>query len=214
MTDRLSLYNGALEIVGERSIASLSEDRLPRRLLDDVWNRGVVDYVLGVGQWKFAQRSVEMIPETGITSEFGYQNAYEMPVDHVRTVALCSDEYFKVSVLDYSKEQNYIFTDTDPLFMRYVSNHVDFGNDLSLWPADFVEYVEAYLAFKICKKLNQSNEDKQALFSLMNRLCNAAKSSDAMEGPTVFPPAGRLTRARHGSDAGRQDRGSRTQLIG
>jgi len=214
MTDRLSLYNGALQVAGERDLASLTENCPPRRYLDSVWNRGAVDYVLGAGQWKFATRSVELLADTTVEPSFGFAYAYEIPTDHIRTVALCSDEFFKCPILQYNKEQNYIFTDLEPIYLRYVSNHADYGSDYTLWPADFVEYVHAYLAFKISKKLNQSNEDQQSLFSLAKRLLSDAKSSDAMEGPTVFPPAGRLVRARRGGSSGTQDRGSRNQLIG
>ena len=34
--DQLSLYNNALTVLGERKIASLTENREPRRVLDDV----------------------------------------------------------------------------------------------------------------------------------------------------------------------------------
>ena len=37
----LALYNIALFAIGERAIASLTESREPRRLLDEVWSRGV-----------------------------------------------------------------------------------------------------------------------------------------------------------------------------
>ena len=43
-TDRLKLYNGALTIIGERSIASLTTNEESRRLLDNQWNDGAVRY--------------------------------------------------------------------------------------------------------------------------------------------------------------------------
>ncbi len=38
--DQLSLYNRALLIMGQRFLSDLSEEREPRRLLDQVWNDG------------------------------------------------------------------------------------------------------------------------------------------------------------------------------
>jgi hypothetical protein len=43
---KLKLYNDALGILGERRLASLTENREPRRVLDEVWDagKGVVNY--------------------------------------------------------------------------------------------------------------------------------------------------------------------------
>jgi hypothetical protein len=62
---RLSIYNGALRECQERKLASLSEDREPRRVLDDVWNDGdgLLRFVLRQKQWRFARRTVEIASE-------------------------------------------------------------------------------------------------------------------------------------------------------
>lgn len=212
MATKLSLYNGALLECGERALASLAENRESRRLLDAAWDAGAIDFVLGQGQWTFATRSVEMVATAGVTPGFGYSKAYEKPADHIRTTALCSDEYFSVPLLAYSTEQNYFFADVEPIYLSYVSNDAAYGGDFSLWPAEFVEYVHAYLASKIIKKLNQSNDDFKTLFTLVKKRLLDAKSGSAMEKPTTFPPTGSWVRARLGG--GNRDRGSRSQLIG
>ena len=58
MTDKLSIYNGALNILGERKLASETENREPRYQLDDIWDNDMVDRCLQMGQWNFAARSV------------------------------------------------------------------------------------------------------------------------------------------------------------
>ena len=156
---KLSLYNGALLECGERAIASLTEDREPRRLLDRAWDAGVVNFCLGQGQWRFATRTVQLAASTTIEPTFGYRKAYEIPDDHIRTTSLCSDEYMNTPLLRYTTEQNYFFTDVEPIFLGYVSNGAGYGGDFSLWPEDFIEYVHAYLASKIIKKLYQSGTD-------------------------------------------------------
>ena len=60
MTDKLSIYNGALSILGERRLASLTENREPRYKLDDVWDNNFVRRLLQMGQWQFAQRTVQL----------------------------------------------------------------------------------------------------------------------------------------------------------
>lgn len=212
MTTKLSIFNGALLECGERAIASLSEDREPRRLLDRAWDAGVVNFCLGQGQWRFATRTVQLAASTTIEPTFGYRKAYAVPDDHVRTTALCSDEYLRVPLLSYTTEQNYFFTDVEPIFLGYVSNGAGYGGDFSLWPEDFVEYVHAYLASKIIKKLNQSGTDFEMLFKLTKRRLTDARSSSAMEGPTTFPPTGSFVSARRGR--GIRDRGNRGSLLG
>jgi len=209
---KLSLFNGALLECGERAIASLAEDREPRRLLDRAWDAGVVNFCLGQGQWRFATRTVQLAASTTIEPTFGYRKAYEIPDDHVRTTSLCSDEYMNTPLLRYTTEQNYFFTDVEPIFLGYVSNGAGYGGDFSLWPEDFIEYVHAYLASKIIKKLNQSGTDFETLFKLTKQRLTDARSSSAMEGPTTFPPVGSFVSARVGGS--RRDRGNRGSFLG
>lgn len=211
---KLSLYNGALLECGERPLASLAENVESRRLLDTAWDSGAVDFCLGQGQWKFATRTIEMASEPSVTTPFGYSKAYLIPDDHICTTGLCSDEFGNSPITQYSTEQGYIFSDIEPIYLSYVSNDAAYGGDFSLWPADFVEYVHAYLASKIIKKLNQSESDRNTIYQLLKMRLRDAKSSDAMEGPTKFLPRGRFVSARLGSGRGRLDRGSRNKLIG
>ena len=60
MASKLILYNDALLLAGERSLANLSEDTEPRRLLDQVWNNGGVNLCLEEAQWEFAMRTVRV----------------------------------------------------------------------------------------------------------------------------------------------------------
>lgn len=213
MASRLSLYNGALLECGERDLASLTENREPRRLLDRVWDNGAVDYCLGQAQWKFATRATQLAPDPGIEPDFGFQLAYEKPSDHIRTVGLYSDEYGNVPLLQYTQEQNYFFTDVQPIFLWYVSNHASYGGDLGAWPAEFSRAVEVYLASRIIKKLTQSDEKEANMIKFAKSLFRDAASSDAMEGPTKFLPPGSWASARVARTA-RRDRGGRGQLIG
>ncbi len=214
MTTKLQIFNGALRMCGERKLASLSEDRQPRRLLDDEWADGAVDYCLGAGQWKFAKRSIELASSTGVTPAFGYTKAFAIPDDFVRTAALCSDPYMQTPLLAYSQEQAYWFADTDPLYVSYISNDASYGGDMSRWPQEFVLFVQAYLAGKIVITLTQDKEQRKQTWGLENKYLVDARSSDAMEGPTTFPPPGAWVAARLGRSAGRRDRGGRGSLIG
>ena len=212
MPSQLSIYNGALRMCGERKLASLTENQQGRHLLDDEWADGAVDYCLGLGQWKFAKRTVELDATPSVTPSFGYSKAFLVPSDHIRTVALCSDEFLKVPLLEYSQEQGYWFADVEPLYISYVSNDAAYGNDMGLWPNDFTLLLQAYLASKIVETLTQDENQWTKDFKLDKKYKVDAVSGDAMEGPTTFPPPGNWTAARAGGVV--SSRGSRNRLIG
>lgn len=214
MTTRLKLYNGALLELGERELAALTDNTTSRTSLDRVWNSGLIDYVLGQGQWRWARRTSELAPAPAVTPDFGYRLAYEKPTDHVRTCGMFSDEYGQNPLTAYVFEQGYFFSDTEPVYLTYVSNDAQYGGDLSLWPEDFARYVEAYMAARICVRLTQDKGREADLEKKAKKLLLDAKGSDAQEGPTVFPPPGNFVRARLGNAGGRRDRGNRGSLIG
>lgn len=208
---RLGLYNGALLECGERDLASLSEAREPRRLLDRAWDNGAVDYCLCQGQWSFARRSTQLAASTTVEPGFGHSFAYLKPSDHIRTISFTSDEYGKVPLLDYVPEGDYWYTDADPVYLSYVSNHASYGGDLTKWPAEFVRAVECYLAARIIKKLTQSEDKETAMEKKAAALFMQAASSDAMENPTKFPPSGSWVNSRRTANS---ERGKWSRLIG
>ena len=213
MTDRLSLYNDALTICGERHLASLTESREPRRLLDSVWDNQGVNACLERGQWKFAKRTVRLDYDADITTDYGYRRAFSKPTDWVLTSALCSDEYFNSPLLRYSHEAGYWYADIDEIFVKYVSNDEFYGNDLSLWPSTFSDYVAAHFAAKIIFKLTSDESKRESVIKWEKRQLTTAKSKDAMNQPQLFPAPGSFVNSRYRLRTGR-DRGNRNSLIG
>jgi hypothetical protein len=214
MTTKLSLFNGALLLCGERFLASLTEEREPRRLLDRAWDDGAgVKACLEQGQWNFAMRTVQIDYDTGIEPGFGYRRAFEKPSDWVITSALCSDEFFRAPLMQYRDEAGYWYADLDTLYVRYVSNDVSYGLDLGKWPESFREYVEEYLANKVIRKITDSEEEEAKSDKRLKKKLLHAKNRAAMADPTSFPPPGSWVGARNRMAGGR-DGGNRGSLIG
>tara|TARA_R110002074_G_C12558458_1_gene667618 strand:- start:17035 stop:17676 length:642 start_codon:yes stop_codon:yes gene_type:complete len=206
---QLSLYNGALRALGERKLASLSEDRAPRRILDDIWNDGTIDACLEQGQWNFAMRTVKADYSPSVEPSFGLRRAFDKPVDWIRTSGLCSDEYFTNPLTQYRDEAGFWYADIDTIYVRFVSNHVSYGNDLSLWPESFVTCVELYMALEACEPITQSESKRKRVEKQLQDQLVKARSKDAMDEPPAFPPQGRWSRARMGTTSGgRRARGS------
>lgn len=213
MTTRLTLYNGALLACGERELSSTTDSTPSRRYLDQAWNADFTSEVLNAGQWKFATRNQQLSHETSVTLEYGHSYAFLKPADHVRTTRLCVDAFYNIPLTSYDTDTNYFYASVDPIYISYVSNDTSYGGDLSKWPPDFTEYVRLYLAWKIIPRLNGNKTDLDRLKKDIKLALRDAKSSDAMEGPTAFPPTGSWVNARQRGRTG-YDRGSRTSLIG
>src|SRR5258706_6185081 len=103
MTTQLFIYNEALGHLGERQLASLSEPREPRRVLDSYWS-DVVGYCLSQGLWKFARRTVQVDNSSSLTPQFGFNYCFSIPVDWVRTIQVSASPNMDPPLLQYSDE--------------------------------------------------------------------------------------------------------------
>ncbi len=214
MTAKLDVFNGALLICGERFLASLTEAREPRRLLDHVWDEeDGVKNCLEAGQWYFAMRTVQIDYDTGIEPDFGYRRAFAKPDDWVLTSALCTDEFFRSPQTRYADEAGYWYSDVDTLYVRYVSDDETYGRDLNKWPKKFQEFVEAHFASKIIHKIKQSESERESVIKLREQRLREAKNLSLMAEPTKFPARGSWVSARQ-RGVSRRDGGTTGSLIG
>ena len=91
MPTQLSLYQGALQKMGLRQLASLAEDNEARRTLDFFWNDDAQGFVLQRGMWKHAKTSVMLNNDPSFTAPTvfgGYTYRFTYPGDFLRTIAL------------------------------------------------------------------------------------------------------------------------------
>lgn len=194
---KLQLYNGALRLCGERK-TTLTEEREPRRLLDDVWDEDAIKTCLEQGQWQFATRTAKLVSSATVSPDFGFIYAFEKPSDYLRTVAISHDEYFYAPLTQFADEANYWFAEIDPIYVKYVSDDEAYGADLSLWPNYFARYVQSYLAFEIAPRLTGVKVDMEKLEGIMDGRLKEAQDKDGVNRPTRFPSRGSWNRARNG----------------
>jgi len=219
VTDKLSVYNDALLLCGERK-TTLTEDRTPRHSLDQVWDNGAVEYCLEHGQWHFAMRTVKVDFDPAVNPDFGYTYAFEKDTDWVMTSAVCADEYFRWPITRYTDEVGYWYAEETEIYVKYISNGASYGNDLSIWPISFKNYVAAYLASQIVMGLTGGDTKKLTFLAgddgeggYLKKMLDFAKSKAAMALPATFPARGSWVNARQRGR--RQDGGNRNgPLIG
>ena len=210
MTTQLALYNGALRLLKERKLSSLSENREPRRVLDDEW-LGAVSFCLEQGLWKFAKRTSKITYNPDYTRQFGYHYQFIQPDDFIRLASMTSDEYQNVPLNQYTDEAGSWYADLQEIFVSYTSNSAEYGNDLSKWPETFCRYVELYLAVQVGPRITGEDDKLQ---KRMEKALIMAKSKDAMKDPTKFLPQGNWTLSRTQGVYNRRDGGNRGTLLG
>lgn len=196
-TSKLALYNASLFEIGERKLASLTEEREPRRVLDDVYERVLLE-CLSMAQWKFARRAAEIEYDAAVEPAFGYERAFEIPSDMLRLCGLASDGRFENTLMYYSEEAGYWYADVDVLYAQYVSSGTDYGMDLSLWTPKFIRFVELSLAERICLRLTQSDTKLERIQIDLKKARIDAEAIDAMGGPQKIEPPGQWASARFG----------------
>lgn len=200
-TTQTKLYNGALKILGETKLSSVSEAREPRYALDDVYDDALA-FCLEQGQWWFARREVQIAADATAPS-FGFAFKFEKPSDWVRTMAISTDSLFSIPISDASDQPDWWYANTDPIYVAYVSNHASFGLDLTRWPPTFTRYVEHELAERICIQITQSEQKYEKVVIMRDKAKLDALNKDAMNDPQLKTKmSGSFVASRLGSGSG------------
>lgn len=214
MADQLSIYNGALLLAGERFLASLTENREPRRLLDRVWASNGIKTCLEMGQFRFAMRTIQIDYDSSIEPDFGFNRAFDKPDDWVLTSSVCEDEFFRCPLLRYVDEAGYWYSDVDTIYVRYVSDDENYGLDMNKWPDSFREYVEEFFCSKVVKRITNSSDEETASKTRLAKKLKIAKSRAAMADATQFPAKGEWAKSRNRFPTRRDGGNNSGPLIG
>ncbi len=202
-TQQLSLFNGALRLIGNARLATLTDNVEAQYLLTDVWdegNGGAAQSMLEQGYWYFATRTSMLTYDATIQPEFGLQYAFEKPTDWVRTSMVAQDEMFQTPLTQYSDEAGYLYTNLQTIYFSYVSNSDRYGLNFAIWPPTFINAFYGYLAMKVVRSLCSGDENKiGAIMKEAKRLLTDARSKAAMNESSKFLPAGTWLRARWGA---------------
>lgn len=178
-------------------LASLTESRESRRVLDVHYPR-VLAYMLEQGFWNFGMRTVQITEDATITPAFGLALAFNKPSDWVRTYAISLSERLEPIHQQYVEESGCWFSDSGPLYVRYVSNSVSgYGGDLTKWTERFVKAFYHELAARSCSKIAGSSDNmKDDLEKKAKGFLSEAQQFEALREPAQSLPQGRWNAAR------------------
>lgn len=196
MTDKLSVYKGALRLLGPTELATLTDNRPERHTLDAAWD-GAVAYLLKQGLWNFAIRSATLSSAATPTGPHpGYDYAFSRPSDWVRTVSISSEPTFTTTFDDFEVQHTYFYTNITPVYLRYISNDAAYGLAIANWPEDFAKALEAWLAFESGLPVSGDRGNRNDMLGLFKERLARAKTLDAVDERVHWKKPGRWTRAR------------------
>lgn len=192
---RLGIYNGALRYLQERKLASLTENREPRRYMDDEF-AGNVEFCISQGNWNFAMREAQFSASETILPNFGFAYAFPKPLDWNHTFQVADNESYN-PLLRYYTDQNAIwYADISPIYVRYVSIDPHYGWNMALWTPGFIEYVEVRLAWLLAPRIMQNAQKVQAIAATMKTTKAQAINKDSQDLPPGQIPFGTWTQSR------------------
>lgn len=208
--NQLSIYNGALRMLGQTRLQSLTEQREARFDMDEVWDENGLKACLEMGLWNFAMKTVKGLFNPSIEPPFGFRYVFDKPSDWVRTAAVASDEFFTNPLFAHVDEIDW-YANEPTVYFKYVSDDASYGLDYDNWPESFRKFVHGYFANEIKTKLLKTEKLIETFDKEFRKHLTTAKSRDAMNQPSRFPAQGTWTRSRRG---GVRERGNNSRLIG
>lgn len=205
MTTKTQLYQGAHLVLKQNAVSmAVTDDEAFVNNLDLIYDRSI-KWCLEQGLWNFATRDVSAEASEDVETQFGFAYAVEKPDDYAgRIVAISANDRFYPTLgpgeyLETGGLSGYIFVDCDPLFLRYISNSVEYGLALGNWPETFATFVEHELAWRVAGHLtNMGVNEKDELRKQRDRTMRDARSKDALNQASERPPPGRLVTSRRG----------------
>lgn len=155
--DQLAIYNGALQLIGSRRLASLNEDRETRYELDEIWDLKPSHYCGELVKPLFATKLVKLASPTTSTVH-DYEYVHTLPSGYVDIVSLHQDGKLDQRVERFVRDANTILCELPVVYLRYVEKSL--LDTLTNWNASFTRLVMAYMAFELAERIKPDALDK------------------------------------------------------
>jgi hypothetical protein len=196
------LYRSSVLLIKQNATGlAVTDDDAFVNVLNLVYDEAL-RFCLAAGDWNHATRTVSIEASEDVSSGINdYSYAMEKPSDYAgRIVAISGNQRFDPPLDDYHEDgglSGYIWCDVDPLYLRYISNSVEYGLNLADWHPAFERYVEHELAWRIAPHLtNMSANEKDEFRKQCKRALHDAQAKDARNQGAQKLPQGRLVQAR------------------
>lgn len=197
MATQLGIYNAALRHLGQRKLSATTDDVEARYVLDDEYSSALL-YCLRQGIWNFALEENSIASASATGSSVAYGNRFAKPADWVRTRDVSSSSTFDPPLTDFVDMAGYWYASSSiaTLYVRFVSSTP--GILVANFPSDYAEYVSAYLAWLVYRKVTGGNVEERAIFAetVLDPALRMALANDALDGKPTSQKAKMLTEIR------------------
>jgi hypothetical protein len=193
MPTKLSVFNGALAMLGQPLMSSDQDPGEDGETLRGLWDQ-VVEMCHEKTAWDFAKLRAECarLSETPI---HGYTYYYALPNDCVRLLTVSESGAPNDEITAWEGEPGKIATDASRLYITYVSDQS--MTQIGRWSTSFGRYVSTELAFLASPKINSSATEEIA--KERRKAISDAIGLDAAQGPPRRRPHGAWASAARGN---------------
>lgn len=155
-TNRLTIYNQALHLIGERLLLSEYENAYTRTVLDEAWKLDPASHCLELVKPRFAVATAKLSSPV-VSAAHSLDQVYTLPTDYLTLVELYADEDLQTRVDRYLIEGRTVATEVATnLYARYVSSTLNYA----MWTPGFAQLVGAYLATKIATRIAPDKKER------------------------------------------------------
>jgi hypothetical protein len=200
----VDICNLALSILGNSSIASLTDNSNAARVLNieyDLIRRGLLE---GPGTWRFSVKRTSLPALTSVPVSGPFVQQFALPADYIRPLQI-GDTYAGLDMsdyrqgptdADYSIEGGLLLCDYgSPLSFQYVA---DITNS-TLFNPNFCIAFAAQLAWTCCERLVGSDTKQKAAQARKDKAYSDAAASNAFSLPPTHPGDDSWIMARMGN---------------
>lgn len=181
MASKVEIANRALQMLGAKTIVSLTEDSRNARSINLAYEPAKLAE-LRKHPWNFAIKRAQLAA-SATEPLFNRDNSFPLPSDCVRL--LSPDPEVNFNDLDWQIEGRNIITDwAAPLDIRYIYDVTD-PNEMDVL---FRELLSAKLALDLCEEITQSNAKKSDAKAIYDDIVSQAKRANAIEKIADKPP--------------------------
>lgn len=200
MPSRVSVFNGALDHLGEPNISGPNDTSSWARKLAQSYPR-VVESLQSIYPWNFsgARAELALLDETPIGRDY----AYAKPADFlsIRMINTSGDPNDQAR-FDYDDESGKILTNLSPCYLFYGRILLD---QEGMWPAVFADAVSAELAFRTAPGITARDKRRDQCEKDAARLLRKAKTWDASQKPYRKTPHGSIVMSVRGGTRYREN---------
>jgi hypothetical protein len=197
---RLTIYNGALDLISEFPITTVQDENIYARWLNRNYSL-TVEAALRLDAWNFATRFY-MPVEDPEPPMMRWRKRFGLPPDWVRILQPTRDGYRTGYPIPYAIQGNYLMVNETPRKgIEYIANLQEPGE----WDPLFAQMLKAQLATAMAQRFTAKNSYIDRAVQLANQAKEQASEINAFEGSVPPPEAHDIIRARHNDDPYRND---------